>query len=225
MFEKSLRYPFEGEALRRFLVVTLLYVGSILILPLFIITGYTVRAGRNVARGEEHPPEFKKWVELLVLGLKTGAVALAYLLVPLIAVGGGAVMIGVTEGPIRVLSLVFVAIGGVGYILLLYVLPVAMLAVDMEERLGAGFDLSVLKPVLMSSDYLVAFGAMFGLSIVSGVVTNVLAFTIVGLLLVPAVAFYFSLVGYYLFGDAYGKVHSTEDGPRTQEPVPSSWDA
>jgi hypothetical protein len=218
MLEKGIRYPLEGDALRRYAIATVLFVGTLLILPIFILSGYMIRAGRDVALGEDQPPEFGNWVELFVLGLKGAVVSIAYGIIPIMLIVGSVVVVfglGDSSGVAIGVSLVLAALGVVLYLGLIYVLPAALVAVDVEDRLGAATDLSVLVPVLSSVDYLVAIGLVILLNIASAVAVNLIAWTVVGLVLVPAISFYGSLAGYYFVGRAYGKVHSVSNTSET----------
>lgn len=213
MLEKSLKYPLQDSAVRRFGIAYLLYIGSLVILPAFILTGYMVRAGRNVAQGDEQAPSFSPWGELFVLGLKVTGVAIAYLMLPILLVFVGVFIMGAGDlsAATSGVSLVLFLVAGVTYFVSLYMVPAASLAVDIEGRLSAAFDVSILKPLLLSSEYLIAFGLVFVLSVVSGIVTNILAFTIIGLIMLPPVAFYFALASYHILGNAYGEVHSPDE--------------
>lgn len=213
MLENSLRYPVEGNAVRRYGIVTLLYALSIFLLPAFILSGYFARAAGNVAQGDESPPTFTDWAELLVLGLKTTLASFVYFILPLgLAILGLATSFQAISGAagatpeLGATSLLLFGGSGLLSLVVMYFFPAAVVAVAVEDRIGAAFEFSNLRPVWGSSDYLVAVALLIALSFVSSIVTQILGFTIIGLLFVPAVVFYFSLVGYYLVGEAYGGI-------------------
>jgi len=84
-----------------------------------------------------------------------------------------------------------------------YAVPAALTAYATQGSIGAAFDISVLKPVLLRSEYLIAVLAPLVVAVLLWIVTAVLAVTIVGLLLVPFVQFYGQVAVFRMFGTAF----------------------
>ncbi|MDY6776363.1 MAG: DUF4013 domain-containing protein [Halobacteria archaeon] len=53
-----------------------------LILPIFVVTGYYVRVLRTTVEGDERPPSFDDWGDLLVEGLKATVIGIIYMIIP-----------------------------------------------------------------------------------------------------------------------------------------------
>lgn len=214
MIEKSLRYPIEGEStVKLFLLAYAAMLLSIFVLPIFVLMGYFVKVAGTTARGESDiPPQFTDWKRLLTLGIKSFLLSMAYVLVPLAILVGALIGVDVSAsgttgaeftGP-RVLALF---VGILVYLAITYVIPAAFTAMSETERLRDGFNLDKIKPLLLSGDYLVAMVVVFLFNIVVGILSQVLAFTIVGLLFLPPIAFYSSLFMYHIIGRVYNKKH------------------
>lgn len=78
----------------------------------------------------------------------------------------------------------------------------------LERTIGAAFDLDALKPVLLSSDYVVAILMPFVVGVALNIVGFILGITIIGLLLVPFVSFYAYITIFRMFGLAFAKSSS-----------------
>ncbi|WP_248515281.1 DUF4013 domain-containing protein [Salinarchaeum laminariae] len=83
VFEFSFKYPL-ANGFKSLVLGALLFVLSILVVPMFMLTGYQYRVGRAAAIEEMAPPEIGDWWGLLVDGLRL-FVAIAVLLVPAMA--------------------------------------------------------------------------------------------------------------------------------------------
>lgn len=218
MLEAALRYPTTGDdALERLLIGGVLMIFSVFVLPVFVVYGYLVRSVAAVADGDEEPPTFEGWEELLVDGIKAVAIALAYGIVPIVL--ALAVFVPVTAG---------VAVGGDGSsgllagagilaflllmavaILVAYVVMAALTNFAIEGRFGAAFDFGTIGQFATSGPYLVAIVLSIVIQIALGAVitvVTVLTFGLALLVLVPLGAFinfWLYLVGAHLFGSAY----------------------
>ena len=213
MVEEALTYPTESDDW----IVTVLIGGvlsllSFLIIPLFIVYGYLVRAIRANLEGEPEPPTFGDWGTLVVDGIKVTVVWMIYMIVPLLVffftlgtsivaiLGGGDA--GATAGfgtlivgmiATLVLALVF------GYFAVVGIVNLAK-----EDSFGAAFDLGAIKSVGLDGDYalpwLISVGIFMGIS----VITNIFNFIpglgfIVGLFL----NFYGLIVASKLWADGF----------------------
>ncbi|WP_254767204.1 DUF4013 domain-containing protein [Salinilacihabitans rarus] len=228
MLEDGLSYPTRGDWLRRILLGGVLGLFSPVVLPAFVLTGYYVRVLERTAGGDDDPPEFDDWGDLLVTGLVGTVVAAAYAVVPTVAylfVVGGLFGVGAGIGGksggllagIGVLTmLAFVPLG----LLIYYVVPAALANYAHEDSIGAAFDLGTLRPVLVSGEYLMAAILPLAVVFLVGIATTILSMTIVGIVLVPFVGFYANVVIFRMFGAAFAEA-SGSDASRSPRAAPA----
>ena len=220
MLEDGLSYPVRGDWIGRILIGGVLGFLSVLLLPAFLIVGYLVRVLERTIRGDEVPPEFDEWGEMLVTGLIGTIIVVAYTVIPFLvysvivgvvfgtggAVGGDA---GAFIGAVGVLvALAFIPV----LFLVYYAVPAGLAAYAARGKIGAAFDLDLLKPTLLSTEYLVAVLMPIVIAVISWVVTGVLAVTVVGLVLVPFVQFYGQVAVFRMFGSAFATVNDRVEG-------------
>ncbi|MFC6725874.1 DUF4013 domain-containing protein [Halobium palmae] len=213
MLEDALSYPTKGDSgIARVLIGGGLLMFSWLLVPGFIAAGYLLRALGAASRGEG-PPPFDDWSGMLVDGLKATVVSFVYGIVPFAVFGvlfvvvfGGAGAGGDAGGIVAGIGLlgVFVAIPFV--FVVYYVVPAALTNVAREGSMSAAFDFETLKPVLSSGSYLTAVLLTFVVNLVGSAVLGFLSAFFVGLIVAPFYYFWFGLVGYYMFGEAFGEV-------------------
>jgi len=167
MIEASLNYLRESDdAVVTLLIGGFLLLASPLLIPAFAVLGYVVRVLRRTADGDDEPPVFDAWGELLVDGLKAFVVAFVYSLLPLsvVAVAVGlsigtlvAVPGGETAGVGTVVVGLIVLVAGLVSLLAslvgLYVTPAALAAVADSGRVGDGFALGALWGVISKRAY------------------------------------------------------------------------
>jgi len=167
MIEASLNYLRESDdAVVTLLLGGVLLLASPLLIPAFAVLGYVVRVLRRTADGDDEPPVFDAWGELLVDGLKAFVVAFVYSLLPLsvVAVAVGlsigtlvAVPGGETAGVGTVVVGLIVLVAGLVSLLAslvgLYVTPAALAAVADSGRVGDGFALGALWGVISKRAY------------------------------------------------------------------------
>lgn len=215
MLEDGLSYPLTGDsALARIVIGGLLGFGSFLIIPAFALLGYLVWVLGGAARGEEEPPAFENWGEMIVDGLKATVVALVYGIVPFALVffsifviaGGGASGSDAAAGILGGIGVIGMLVSLLAMFLLYYLIPAALTNMALEDSFDAAFDFATIKQAVLSVDYLVAWLIPFLLAAVVNVVVFALAVTIVGLVVVPFLQFYVQVAAFYMFGAAFGKV-------------------
>ena len=76
-----LSYPFKDPKwVEKFLIGSLLSLGSFFVLPLFLIYGYLAEILRNALKGKELSlPEWDEWEKKFIEGAKLFAVGLIYM--------------------------------------------------------------------------------------------------------------------------------------------------
>lgn len=217
MLEDGLSYPVRGDWVGRILIGGVLGFLSVLLFPVFLLMGYWVRVLEKTVAGDDEPPEFDEWGDLFVKGMIGTVIGLAYAIVPTIVYS------------IAVLGLIGTGIGiggdggsflaGIGFVtifasiplvlLIYYIVPAALTNYAREGTIGAAFDVSAIKPVLLSVDYLMATLFPMGVAVALMIVNSILAVTVIGMVLVPFIGFYANVAIFRMFGNAFAKVSAT----------------
>lgn len=221
MLEDAIRYQLEGDDwLERVLIGGGVLFLSIFIIPAFTFNGYMLEVMRRVLRGETStPPEWSELdlVELTVDGVRQAIIGLGYGLVIVILAGIPTVLfVGLgAAADVGALSLLGLLVGGgiyvVGVFAMLVVVPVATANFVTEDRIGAGFDVDVIRTLGTNRTMLGAVLVAFAINVLLSAVTSVLGFTIVGYLAVPFVFFVGQSAIFYAwaegFADAYEEAY------------------
>ena len=211
MIEDGLSYPARGDWVGRIIIGGVLGLLSVFVVPAFAIFGYLVRVLERTVAGDEVPPAFDDWGDLLAKGVVATLIALVYSIVPVVAYGvvisvvagigsgiGGdlGALIGVTGA---LLALAFIPV----LLFIYYAVPAALTAYAARGDVKAAFDVEILKPTLFSVEYLLA--VLMPLLISTGVfvVSVVLILTVVGAVFVPFVQFYGQVAVFRMFGTAF----------------------
>ncbi|WP_276271348.1 DUF4013 domain-containing protein [Haloarcula litorea] len=224
MLEDGLSYPMEGDSwIARILIGGVLLFLSFLVVPIFIFQGYLLRVLGDTVRGESEPPEWDDWGGLVVDGLKATVVAFVYSIIPIAVIGGiGVVLLGAGSaaggdggGILAGFGLLTVLLAIPVFFLIYLLVPAALANMAVEGSLGAAFDLNLLKDVVFTADYLVAVLMPIVVGIAVNIVTQVLAITIVGLLLVPFITFYGQVAVFRMFGLAFANQTDGSSGGAT----------
>lgn len=84
MLRDGLSYPPRGDWIKRILVGGLLGLLPVLVVPTFTVFGYLVRVGERTVAGDDAPPAFGDWGDLLAKGVVATLIALAYSIVPVL---------------------------------------------------------------------------------------------------------------------------------------------
>jgi len=207
--ENAVTYPMESDDW----VVTVLIGGvlsvlSFLLIPLFIVYGYLVRAIRANFEGKPEPPAFGDWGELTVDGLQVAVIGFVYMLVPIVVmavtVGGSAVALATGSeagaaagaGTLVVGILVTVVLA----LLFGYFAAVGIVNFAREERFGAAFDFGVVKDVGLDSDFAMPWLISVAVFIAAGLV-NVIP--VIGALIAVFTNFYALIVASDLWADGF----------------------
>jgi len=218
--ERLAKYPTESEEwIKTVAIGGVAMILSFLVVPLFLVAGYLVRAIRAGMEGAEEPPVFDEWGELLKEGLVASVIGLIYQLVPLIVFAvfvGGSILAFLTGSDAGAGAGAFGLIGGtfVAWILSLifgYVGFAGVANYAKERSFGAGFDFGLISDVVTSKAYLMAWVYVIALNIVVAVIVgllNVIPFLggIVGLF----VSFYALIIAGWLWGSGFAEATSPD---------------
>lgn len=226
MFVESLTYPRSGtDAAKTILIGGILTVFGVLLVPLLLVGGYSVRVVRSVLAGEERPPAFEAWGELFVDGVKAVAVFVAYVALPTVVLVATVILTALTfdaglGGRLVAggLALVGLSVAGVLYLACWYVGTAGFVNFAKTGELGAAFAVGDLRPVLTSGAYatawLLALVVLVGSSIVVGALEVV---PVVGWVIGGFVTFYASVSTTYLY--ARGFADATDVEPAPEQPA------
>lgn len=208
-FDNLIRYPMESEDWVKTIILGGVFLFlSFLIIPMFLVYGYLVRAIRESLEDASEPPVFEDWGDIFVEGLQAWIIGLIYMLIPLIVMFvtvGTAVLTfatGTEAGAAAGFGSLFFGFG-ITLILVLvfgYVGVAGIVNFAKEERFGAAFDFSTLQEVIFNREYAIAFLVAVVVFIVASLVN---AIPLIGWLLSPFVVFYAAIIAADLWADGF----------------------
>jgi hypothetical protein len=192
---------------------------SFLILPLLAIQGFLVEVMSEALDEDDDVPEWEEFgFEVMATGLKSFVIAFIYLLVPTTVfvgtfiLGAGAGAASGSEGVMGVLT----AGGALLFFLLLlvfgYFAPAAQVNFARERTIGAGFDFETIFEVATSSEYVIGWVLAFIVIAIQGLAANLISLTIVGILFLPWIYFFFGVSTAYIYGRAFANALDIDSG-------------
>ena len=202
----------QGDSwIAQMLIGGVLLVFFFLLIPVFAFNGYLLRVIGTTVEGESEPPAWNDWGELIIDGIKFSIVGLVYSIVPIVAIFGiGGVLLGLGGAAGDSGGGIIAGFGLITMLLLIpvlflvyYIVPAALANMAVEGSLGAAFDFSLLKNVVLTSDYFIAVLMPIVVGIITNIVSNILAITVIGLVLVPFVTYYGQVAVFRMFGTAF----------------------
>jgi hypothetical protein len=212
MLSDALSYPSNSDDwLKTMLIGGILIVTSFLIIPAFLLQGYFVRVLRSAARGEDAPPSFDDWDEMLVDGFKMFGIGFAYglfgIIVPALVVAAGTLVSDVLGMILGLLAIVFV-------FAISYLIPAAQTNFALTGKFGAAFEIKQITDAAFTSQYFVAILLSMVVGGILGFISTLLMLLVVGLFFLV----YTQMVVYYLYGRGCGP---NLRSPQVREPVSS----
>lgn len=224
MIERAIDYPRAGDdALTTILIGGVLGLLGFLVVPGLLLLGYFVRVLRSVEAGQETPPTFGQWGELLVDGVRAFVVVFVYSLVPTVVFAvtvGGSLAGAMATGDVRpgalAGALFGLVIGGVLWLVAFYVVPAALASLASEDRLAAAFSWGTLSAVLFDRRYAVGWLLALVLVVVGVVLVGVLnVVPLLGFVVGAFVNFYVAVAAFYLYGHAFADVAAADVLPES----------
>jgi len=217
MLEDGLGYPVRGDWIGRIIIGGVLGFFSFLILPIFAIQGYLFKVMEGTIDGEDTPPEFTDWGELLARGVGVTVVGVVYSLVPMLVygfiafsmlgvggyVGGNAG--GLLAGAGVLALLLFLPV----LLFIYYVIPAAIANYASTGDLMAAFDFSTILDVVTTGEYLLAVLLPIVIGVLLVIAGFVLVLTFVGGLFLPFLEFYGQVAIFRMFGSAFRSVENS----------------
>ncbi|WP_241431661.1 DUF4013 domain-containing protein [Haloarcula vallismortis] len=202
----------QGDSwIAQMLIGGVLLVFFFLLIPVFAFNGYLLRVIGTTVEGESEPPAWDDWGELIIDGIKFSIVGLVYSIVPIAVIFGvGSVLLGLGGAAGESGGGIIAGFGLMTMLLLIpvlflvyYIVPAALANMAVEGSLSAAFDFSLLKNVVLTSDYFIAVLMPIVVGIITNIVSNILAITVIGLVLVPFVTYYGQVAVFRMFGTAF----------------------
>ena len=209
MVVDTIKYPLTNDELPKTLLIgSLLIVGSVFILPIFILAGFFARAVGNAIDGEP-APQFSDYGELFVDGLKLTAITVVYML-----------GFGLVAGLVSLIASINETAGFVGAVVLFlayfglaYFSTAIIYQFSRRGRIRDAFDLRAVGETAYSLHYaLVVLLWIFVLPNLLFIGQLLLALTLIGILLIPATLIYEFVVYAKLIGDLDGPADTPVDG-------------
>lgn len=216
MISEAIGYLRESDdAVTTVILGGIMTLFAFLLVPLFALMGYAVRVLDRTARGDDEPPVFDDWGELIVDGAKASVIAFVYALVPtavLVAflVSGG--LLGASG------SELLGTIGGIGIFVgfavwlalslaVAYAIPAALANFAETRRLGAGFEWATMRRALVDRTYATGWLTAFAIIVVGGLVSSLLnVIPVLGFIASAFVGFYVAVAAYYVIGHTWGEL-------------------
>ncbi|MFB6195061.1 MAG: DUF4013 domain-containing protein [Haloplanus sp.] len=208
----------SDDWVRTVVIGGLLTLFGFLVVPTVLVAGYLVRVLRATMHGDDAPPAFDDWGDLAGDGVRAFAIAVVYGLVPTLLIAVTAAGSGLAAGPGSRSGLIVGGVAVVGGVVALvvglvvaYALPAALANYAETGRVGAGFAVADLRPVLTSGTYATAWLTGVAVVIGAGVVAGLLnVVPLLGTAVGAGVGFYAVTAAYYLVGHAWGDVRELE---------------
>jgi hypothetical protein len=212
--ERVVTYPANGDDwLKTVLIGGVLTFLSVLVVPIFLVYGYALRAMRAGIDGSEDPPVFDDWGRLLREGVVVVAVVIVYQLLPLlvflVTIGGSLAAIATGSdvgtgvgiaGLLGGLALFTVLVLAFGYVTLIGVANYAHVG-----TLGSAFDLDVIRSVATDGAYAVPWLYGVGVLIAAAVVAGLLSIVpVLGSVAGVFVSFYGQVAAAWVWGRGFG---------------------
>jgi len=209
MVVDTVKYPLTNDDYPKTLLIgSLLVVGTVFILPIFILVGFFARAISNAIDGEP-APQFSAYGELFVDGLKLTAISVVYLLGLVVLAALSSLLASISEMA-GFVGMLVVALYYFGFI---YLSTAIIYQFCRRGRMTDAFDLRAIGDTAYSLHYfLVVLLWLFVLPTLFAVGQVLLAVTLIGILLIPATLIYELVVYAKLIGDLPGPADTSVDG-------------
>jgi hypothetical protein len=93
-----------------------------------------------------------------------------------------------------------------------YFAPAAQVNFARERTIGAGFDFETIFEVATSSEYVIGWVLAFIVIAIQGLAANLISLTIVGILFLPWIYFFFGVSTAYIYGRAFANALDIDSG-------------
>jgi len=213
-FMEPISYPLKD--LKKLLIGGLLiFPGMLLLLiPMIIAEGYTIKAAGDTVRHKDELPEFDDWGYFLMKGLGAFGICIIYgiiICIPIILIvlwqlGIFNVFEGM-ESIAVVIFLLFLIIAFLLAILFLFIVYIALVRYGEKENIGAAFAVGEIFRNFKANlgNYIIGFIVLIAIGVVIQILMFIAQITIVGILFIGVISFYSSLVWMRMFAQIYNE--------------------
>ena len=232
MISASLGYLRDSDdAIKTTAIGGVLLLLSPLLIPVFLVLGYLMRVLRGTADGNDEPPVFDAWGDLLVDGLKAFVVTFVYSVLPLAVLavvgvfGVGTVLIGAGDSALAgliggtlvlVLALVALVVSVAG----VYVTPAALSNYAETDRVSGGFAFGTIWTAITTKAYAVGWLYAFAVILAGSLAIGVLSVVpVLGTIAGVFVQFYAVIAAYYIVGHTWADVRPVAAEREGADPV------
>lgn len=181
MFQEAMTYPAEDEEyLNTLLIGTLLVIGSIFILPAFVLMGFIVRTIQAASDGNP-VPRFEDYTGLFIDGLKLTGALLTY------TAGFIALMfLTLFAGEIsQIAGQILFLITALAYFSLIYLLPSIVYRFSLNRSITDALQIRDVVRTAATVQYLTVLLVLFLVHILFTALQIGLLITVIGILLIP----------------------------------------
>lgn len=188
--------------LTRVAIGGVLTLGSVFIVPLFVLAGYMIRVVRAGSSGSAPLPPFTNPVGLILDGIRWAVISAIFIAIPTVvgAIGTVVAARAFVELSIEMATLVLIGVillTTVTFFIAIYLLPIAIINLSRSGTLAGAFDRPRTKDIAMCREFPPVWAAWFGLLVIGGVVSGMLSVLVVGIF----VYFYIMTASHYLLGN------------------------
>lgn len=159
---EALDYP--GSNLKKVLTLGILIIISFLIIPIFLVYGYTLRVIKATVAGFDELPDFDEWGDMLIDGLKVFVVAIVYMIIPAIVLAASIILLLTRSNP--TVALIGIVIGIILVIIFGLVENIAIAHMAFNDSLGAAFSIGEILNVISEISWLKYIIWIIGVTIV-----------------------------------------------------------
>ncbi len=200
----SLKYPLESDNLFETLAIgTILIIGSIFIIPWFIIMGYYMKVINHSSNNKEIP-KFEDYVDLFINGLKYFVVSIIYIILLMFMVLLAS-FLGEISSILGVIGFLMIFIA---YLLYLYVFPAIMYEFAQEYKISDAFNFTKMSKYILNIKYIkIAILLSLVYPILFVLIQVGVSITIIGLILLPATVIYELMV----YGNLVSRIQKIEN--------------
>ncbi len=213
-FMEPISYPLKD--LKKLIIGGLLvFPGMILLLiPLLIAIGYSIKVAGDTVRGRDELPEFDDWGYFLMKGLGYALVVIVYTIIIYIIIAipflllylGGVFTTGASSASIFwIVGLVLLTLASILVIMLMLMECMALVRYGEKENVGAAFAFGEIFRNFKANlgNYIVGFIILIALYIAVYIVVVIAMFTLIGIIFMGIILFYYILVEMRMFAQIY----------------------
>lgn len=215
MVERALTYPFKESGKLRVIIGATLVAFSWAILPFILLVGYYIQTLTFASTGREDPPAFRNPISLLKVGTIGSVIMFTYsgfFIAPgILVLAGLSPYIASTVGTVELFLNIFAGAIMLFTIIMALILPVALARYGRNGEFKAAYEpaemyallrtravlKAIISTVLFTVAVFIAVGIFFAITLGFGVV------------LAPAILFWYIMVTAYFYGTGIGEATGT----------------